>query len=381
MSQESYQASDGSASPKLQLHNQRLWWSAAPEGDCGLEIELLILQQLLGMLIMKRYIVEKTMDDLMQEAYTLIIDEGLSISPSKGDAKEIFGCLLELTNPRARVSRSQSRQRIISALGELLWYLSGSDDVDQIAHYVDYYKKDPSLSIDGHVTGAYGPRLFNFDGINQLQNVVDRLRTNPDSRNAVIQVFDHQDTENAPCTLALQFVIREGKLLLMVSMRSNDVYLGLPHDLFAFTMLQELVARSLGIEPGSYFHSVGSFHLYEQNESAAGSYLAEGWQDEAAMPVMPLGDPWDDIRELLRLEEEIRLCERLELTNLKLPADLYWRDLAYLLCVLKLLRESRVSDIPSVSANIESKYFREILLERIDKELWKESSVSERRQG
>lgn len=328
---------------------------------------------------MSRYIVENTMDDLMHGAYTLVIDEGFSISPSKGNAKEVFGCLLELTNPRARVSRSQGRQRVISALGELLWYLSGSDDVDQIAHYVGYYKRDPNLSVDGHVTGAYGPRLLNFDGVNQLERVVDTLKANPDSRNAVIQLFDHQDTENAPCTLGLQFVIREGKLLLMASMRSNDVYLGLPHDLFAFTMLQELVARSLDIELGSYFHSVGSFHLYERNEAAADSYLEEGWQDEAAMPAMPIGNPWNDVRELLRLEREIRLSERLDLTNLRLPADYYWRDLAHLLCVLKLLRESRVSDVLSVSEKIQSKYFRDILLERIDKELSKERSVDGRK--
>lgn len=326
---------------------------------------------------MDRFLTEDTVDNLMNRAYTQVLEQGLDISPSRGEAKEIFGCLLELTNPRARVSRSQGRQRVLSALGELLWYLSGSDDADQIAHYVDYYK-NPDIAVDGHVTGAYGPRLLNFDGVNQLRNVVETLDANHDSRNAVIQIFDHKDTDNAPCTLALQFVIRQERLVLMTSMRSNDLFLGLPHDLFAFTMLQEIVARSLGIEPGSYLHSVGSFHLYEENYAAALSYLEEGWQDAAAMPPMPLGDPWDDIHELLKLEEEIRQTTRLDVSVLELPQAPYWRDLGLLLCSRKLLLEDRISDMLNLTLMVHSKYFRDILLERIDKEEWKVARIGQR---
>lgn len=326
---------------------------------------------------MDRFLTEDTVDNLMHSAYTLVLENGSDISPSRGDAKEIFGCLLELTNPRARVSRSQGRQRVLSALGELLWYLSGKDDVAQIAHYVGYYNNS-DVAVDGHVTGAYGPRLLNFDEVNQLQNVVETLKANPDSRNAVIQIFDHTDTDNAPCTLALQFVIRKERLVLMTSMRSNDLFLGLPHDLFAFTMLQEIVARSLRIEPGSYLHSVGSFHLYEKNYAAAHSYLEEGWQDAAAMPAMPLGDPWDDIRQLLELEEEIRNASHLDVGSLRLPHVSYWRDLALLLCSRKLLLENRTSDMLSVASKVHSKYFRDILLERIDKEEWKVARIGQR---
>ncbi|BCW77910.1 thymidylate synthase (plasmid) [Arthrobacter sp. NicSoilB11] len=305
----------------------------------------------------------------MRCAFSRVLEEGTAISPSRGDAQEVFGFLLELKNPRARLSRSQTRQRVFSALGELLWYLSGSDDVDHIGYYVDYYK-GTGVSIEGHVTGAYGPRLFAFDHVNQLKNVIDTLRSNKDSRNAVIQLFDHQDTENAPCTLALQFAVREDKLILMTSMRSNDVFLGLPHDIFAFTMLQEIVARSIDAEIGSYFHSVGSLHLYGTNRKSAQSYMDEGWQDGAAMPAMPMGDPWSEINNLLSLEEAIRVAERLDLTSLELPKVRYWRDLALLLCTRKLLLEKRLSDIIGLADEIDSKYFREIVLERIDKEEW-----------
>ena len=61
-------------------------------------------------------------------------------------------------------------------------------------------------------------------------------------------------------------------------MRSNDVFRGLPHDLFCFTMLQELIARSVGVELGSYHHMVGSLHMYEEDAKQLEEFIAEGWQ-------------------------------------------------------------------------------------------------------
>jgi thymidylate synthase len=73
-----------------------------------------------------------------------------------------------------------------------------------------------------------------------------------------------------PCTLSLQFMWTEGERLgLRVSMRSNDVWLGLPYDLFQFTALQCAMADALGVEPGPYVHTVGSLHLYARDEEAS----------------------------------------------------------------------------------------------------------------
>ena len=69
----------------------------------------------------------------------------------------------------------------------------------------------------------------------------------------------------------------------------NDAYIGLAHDIFAFTMLQELMARSLGVDVGPYRHSIGSLHLYDSHRAAARAYLREGWQETVSMPPMPPG--------------------------------------------------------------------------------------------
>src|ERR1043165_8344585 len=107
-------------------------------------------------------------------------------------------------------------------------------------------------------------------GIDQIAQV-RKLLSDPErspSRKAVIQLFNAEDIsedhEDVPCTCTLQFLLRKAGLDLFVSMRSNDAYRGLPHDVFAFTMLQEILARDLGKPVGRYKHAAGSLHLYER---------------------------------------------------------------------------------------------------------------------
>lgn len=316
---------------------------------------------------MYHFLTAATIDDLLNKAYTHVLHDGVHISPTNGPATELFGVLFQLTRPQSRISRSQNRERVFSALGELLWYLSGSDDPAHISYYVSYYK-NPEVSHQGRVIGAYGPRLLNFDEVNQLETAIATLRRNPESRNAVIQLFDHEDpTRHAPCTLALQFAVREGKLMMMTTMRSNDLFLGFPHDLFAFTMLQEIVARSLGVELGHYYHSVGSLHLYDEKIASAEQYLNEGWHDDVAMPAMPSQDPWDEIRLLLETEKAIRLSTGLDFGDIAFSQEPYWRDLGLLLYAYKLITEDRLASLSDILDKFSDNYFRPLIQERIDR--------------
>ncbi len=112
-------------------------------------------------------------------------------------------------------------------------------------------------------------------------------------------------------------------------MRSNDAFLGLPHDVFAFTFIQELVARSLGVKLGVYSHFVGSLHLYETDRPKARAFLKEGWQPTTAMPPMPAGDQWPNVERVLQLEPLARNEVVLDLSTL----PNYWADLVRLLQV------------------------------------------------
>ncbi len=304
------------------------------------------------------HISAKTLDDLLHDVFELLLNSPNRISPSKGDAREEIGVLLELTNPRARLSRTETRGRPFSCLGEFLWYLAYSDDLDFISYYLPYYgeiykKGQP-------VDGAYGPRFINMRGQDQVANVVKILRK-PDSRRAVIQLFNAEDIsqqhDDTPCTCTLQFMNRSGKLHMLTNMRSNDAFLGLPHDVFSFTMLQEVIARTVDVELGTYKHAVGSLHLYETNTEKAEQFLKEGWQETTnPMPEMPLGDPWLSIVRLLEAESEIRGGRGIQIFNLGL--DPYWADLVRLLQVFAIPITGDKKEIEKIKSEMYSDVYK-----------------------
>ena len=279
----------------------------------------------------------KTIDDLLRYALQSIEKYGEPVKASKGRTKEITGVVLELTNPRARLSRTESRGKLFSCIGELCWYLKGTNRTAFIVNYIEAYKK---FSERGVVFGGYGPRLFKpWKGVLQFENVIKLLKKRPTSRQAVIQLFDAADLakphKDVPCTCTLQLFIRRGKLDLIVYMRSNDVIKGLPHDMFCFTMLQEIAARTLSVELGIYKHCVGSLHLYDADASKAELFLAEGWQStKSDMPPMPAGDPASGIALLLKAEAAVQRRSRVHKRLLNEEAmNPYWADLIRLLQV------------------------------------------------
>lgn len=288
------------------------------------------------------FIKKASLDDLLGEVLKRLLKSRKRISPTKGEAKELTGVVLELTNPKARLSQTEMKGTLFSCLGELLWYLSESDRVAPIQYYLNGY--DEFAEPDGTVWGAYGPRIFNMRGINQLALVIERLKKNPESRKAVVQLFNAEDipTENCsykdvPCTCHFQFMIRSGKLDMITSMRSNDAFIGLPHDIFAFTMIQEIVSRSLGKEIGIYKHMVGSLHLYDDKITKARAYLAEGFQStKFQMPPMPLGDPWLALGVVVENERRIRLNETVDVNAI--TVDPYWLDLIKALTIFRIAK-------------------------------------------
>lgn len=118
----------------------------------------------------------------------------------------------------------------------------------------------------GTFHGGYGTRTRG-----QLPAVCDRLRKDRDTRQALLTIWSpledlHVDgVHDYPCTVFLQFFIRDGKLEMHTHMRSNDVWWGLAYDAFQFTQLQWSVAYDLGVDPGSYFHHAASMHVYEKD--------------------------------------------------------------------------------------------------------------------
>lgn len=303
---------------------------------------------------------EDSIDDLMRAVFKqLLTGRGnYEVNSSKGKSTEAFGTLLELKKPRARLSRSFSKAKAFSPLGELFWYLAGSDSVEFIKHYIPNYPK--LIKNEVKANGAYGPRIFGKDagakhnGTSEWDRVIRTLREREGSRNALIQIYDNSDAKpnngDKPCTCTIQFAVRNKQLLMHTHMRSNDAFFGLPHDIFAFTMLQEIAARELGFGLGQYTHSTTSLHLYHdckaskdypasKSTSGAEAYFREGFHDFKPMPVMPVGNPWESIEQVQIAEREIRTG------NIDYPApsglDPYWRDFIELFRIHKIFEEMK----------------------------------------
>lgn len=152
---------------------------------------------------------------------------------------------------------------------EAAWILSGDNRVSTIA---SYSKKISDFSDDGiRFFGAYGPPLRD-----QLGHVVRALRADPESRQAVVTLWRPNPpvTKDLPCTVALQWLIREEQLHCVATMRSSDAWLGWPYDVFNFSTVSLAIWLELGrhFAPqglGNLYLTAGSQHLYERDANGA----------------------------------------------------------------------------------------------------------------
>lgn len=152
-------------------------------------------------------------------------------------------------------------------VGELLWYWSGRNDLGFIRHFSKFWDK---ISDDGETSNsAYGYVLKYKHGFDQIETIIDLLKSDPSSRRAIINFNTPNSkvktTKDEICTICLAFQIRDNKLDCTAVMRSNDVIFGLTYDLSYFIMLQKYIADRLGVRYGSYTHIAFSMHVYSKD--------------------------------------------------------------------------------------------------------------------
>lgn len=156
---------------------------------------------------------------------------------------------------------------------EAAYIISGRNDV---GYLMNAMKKFGNYSDDGYFqTGSYGPPF-----VDQLPYVIDVLRGDITSRQAIIDIWRRspRQSKDIPCTLSLQFLIRDATLHTIVSMRSSDVWTGLIYDMFCFSVMSSVVAASIGadISLGECTITAGSSHLYERDMEKAEEMVEAG---------------------------------------------------------------------------------------------------------
>ncbi|MEU6718972.1 thymidylate synthase [Nonomuraea sp. NPDC046802] len=296
------------------------------------------------------------------EAYTRVLRQ-VTTSPdhrisTRGNASlELLDVSFRITDPTQRVPYLATRPiNLAYNWAEVLWYWSGRADLDMIGYYAPMMK---ASSHDGRtLTGtAYGRSLFAAgpDGRSQWQRVLDLLGKDNGTKRAVLSIFSPtelvtDDNPDVSCTIAAQFFLREERLHLTGYMRGNDAFMGLPSDVFSFTVLQELAAHLLGVQVGHYSHHVGSMHVNRPNRPKVRKILAEVGADGYRPPAFRFPDmPADACLTSLRLlaQEEVELRTDIRRHTAESIADTglapYWQQV---LLVWEAYRQITHTDRP-----------------------------------
>lgn len=146
---------------------------------------------------------------------------------------------------------------------------------------------------NGTFHGAYGTRVGD-----QVHSVIEKIKNDSSTRQAVITLWNPQYDNIAyikdyPCTVALNFAVVDDKLEMNTLMRSNDVWLGTPYDIFQFTQLQFSVARALGIKPGRYMHTAWSLHMYASDTEKVEEFISRDIEPSNAFQPTGIGNDGD----------------------------------------------------------------------------------------
>lgn len=207
-----------------------------------------------------------------------VLQTGEEVISRVGPCRELHPRLIRIGEPRRRVVLTPHRNNnIFATVAETMWVLAARNDMSFLSRYLP---RAGDYSDDGLVWhGGYGPRLRNWGGIDQMQAIVHKLRQNPESRQAVIVLFDPARDNilgrDIPCNNWLHALIRHGRLDLSVALRSNDIMWGFSGiNTFEWSVLQEMLAHWTSTEPGTTSYFIDSLHLYERHYARADRILS-----------------------------------------------------------------------------------------------------------
>jgi len=200
------------------------------------------------------------------EAFDYLLDKIRLDGVDFNGTKALFNVGFYMEDPSQKIIKNKERKFSEKyAESEWLWYLSGDRSVERLGAI---HGKIPPIWLrmadeDGNVNSNYG---WQWKRNNQLYKVIAMLENNPNTRQATISIYDGKEIDNyskdTPCTYAVQFTILDNKLCMSVLMRSNDLWYGFCNDQYQFATLQQMVADSLSIETGWYYHYAHNMHLY-----------------------------------------------------------------------------------------------------------------------
>ena len=219
-------------------------------------------------------------EDKYRELMAEVLDRGAAKEDRTGTGtRSVFGRTIKHDMSMGFPILTGKKISFNAARTELLWILNGRTDLKYLEdNGVKYWRPDYERSgrTDETLGPVYGKQWRDFQGVDQLRDLVHAIRTNPDSRRMMVSAWnpvDMPDMVLPPCHYAFQVYVNNGVIDLMWQQRSADIFLGLPYDIAMYGLLLEMLAKGSDLKPGQLIGQLGDCHLYNNHLDQAREYL------------------------------------------------------------------------------------------------------------
>lgn len=211
----------------------------------------------------------KQYQDLLQR----ILDEGVQKEDRTGTGTiSVFGHQMRFNMEDGFPCLTTKKLHLKSIIYELLWFLNGDTNIKYLNEngvriWNEWADEDGDL---GHIYGFQWRSWPDYNGghIDQISQVVETLKNNPDSRRIIVSAWNVADIPNMnlpPCHAFFQFYVADGKLSLQLYQRSADVFLGVPFNIASYALLLQMMAQVTGLKTGDFVHTFGDAHIYNNH--------------------------------------------------------------------------------------------------------------------
>ena len=211
----------------------------------------------------------KQYQDLLQR----ILNEGVQKEDRTGTGTiSVFGHQMRFDMEDGFPCLTTKKLHLKSIIHELLWFLNGDTNIKYLNEngvriWNEWADEDGDL---GHIYGFQWRSWPDYNGghIDQISQVVETLKNNPDSRRIIVSAWNVADIPNMnlpPCHAFFQFYVADGKLSLQLYQRSADVFLGVPFNIASYALLLQMMAQVTGLKTGDFVHTFGDAHIYNNH--------------------------------------------------------------------------------------------------------------------
>jgi thymidylate synthase len=224
-----------------------------------------------------------------------ILENGVTKEDRTGTGTiSVFGYQMRFDLNEGFPCLTTKKLHLRSIIHELLWFLKGDTNIQ--------YLKENNVSIwdewadeNGNLGPVYGYQWRSWptaDGrhIDQIKQVIDQLKNNPDSRRIIVSAWNVGEIENMklpPCHAFFQFYVANGKLSCQLYQRSADTFLGVPFNIASYALLTMMMAQVCGLQPGDFVHTLGDAHLYSNHLDQARLQLTRDFRPLPQMKINP----------------------------------------------------------------------------------------------